>query len=95
MLNDPFPYPARWLELIGSMFYVVDLVLFILFSIIMIARWMVYPHVAVRKLMSSPEELAAYGIWPISLLTISALTASQVSTAYWGDHAFTLVAYVL
>lgn len=45
--------------------------------------------------MSSPEELAAYGIWPISLLTISALTASQVSSAYWGGHAFSIVAYVL
>lgn len=95
VLNSPFPYPARWLTICGTILYVVDLVTLILFSCIMITRWILYPHVAVRKLLSSPEELAAYGIWPISILTISALTASQVSSAYWGGHAFSLVAYVL
>lgn len=61
----------------------------------MLARWIVYPHVAVRRAMSNPDELLAYAILPIALMTIAGLTATQVSTASWGGHSFTLVAYVL
>jgi tellurite resistance protein TehA-like permease len=81
VLNSPFPYPARWLEICGSISYVVDLAVFILYSAIVIARWILYLYVVVQKLMSTPEELNAYGIWPISLLTISFLTTFEVSTA--------------
>jgi tellurite resistance protein TehA-like permease len=45
--------------------------------------------------LSDADELGAYAIMPIALMTIAGLTASQVSTSYWGGHAFTLVAYVL
>lgn len=58
-------YPARWLEIGGSVSYVVGLILFILFPAIMIARRVLYSHVAVRKFMDAREELAGYGIWPI------------------------------
>lgn len=95
ILNGPFPYPARWLGICASILYVFQLILFILFTTILIARWIVYPHVAVRRALRDPAELGSYAIPPIALIIIAALTASQVSTAYWGGHAFTVVAYVL
>lgn len=95
ILNGPFPYPAVWQVTLASILYVFEIVLFVLFSSIMIARWVLYPHVAIRRALSSPDELGAYAIPPIALLTIAALTASQVSEARWGGHSFTLVAYVL
>jgi tellurite resistance protein TehA-like permease len=69
--------------------------LFVVFSILLLLRWIIYPHVAVRRALSDPDELCSYAIPPIVLLTISALTATQVSTTAWGGHAFTLVAYVI
>lgn len=95
ILNGPFPYPAAWQDTLASILYVFEIVLFVLFSAIMIARWIMYPHVAIRRALSSPDELGAYAILPIAVLTIAALTASQVSETQWGGHAFTLVAYVL
>jgi tellurite resistance protein TehA-like permease len=70
-------------------------VLFTLFFILQVLRWCIYPHVAIRRALSDADELGAYAIMPIALMTIAGLTASQVSTAYWGGHAFTIVAYVL
>lgn len=72
-----------------------EIVLFTLFCVLTLARWIIYPHVAVRRALSDPDELCSYAIPPIVLLTISALTATQVSMTAWGGHAFTLVAYVL
>jgi tellurite resistance protein TehA-like permease len=95
VLNGPFPYPAPWQVTLASVLYVFEIVLFALFSILTIARWILYPHVAVRRALSDADELGSYAIPPIALMTIAALTASQVSTARWGGHAFTLVAYVL
>ncbi|KAF2169731.1 hypothetical protein M409DRAFT_52239 [Zasmidium cellare ATCC 36951] len=95
LLNGPFPYQGRWLEILASILFVVEVVTYILFSAIMIACWIIYPHVAVRRAMNNPDELLAYAIPPISLMTIGALTATQISNASWSGHAWTLVAYVL
>lgn len=95
ILNGPFPYPAAWQVTLASILYVFEIVLFVLFSVLMVARWVLYPHVAVRRAFSDPDELGAYAIPPIALMTIAALTASQVSEAGWGGYSFTIVAYVL
>ena len=54
-----------------------------------------YHHVAIQKALRDPTELGSYAIPPIALMIMAALTASRVSTAYRGGHAFTVVAYVL
>ncbi|CAK1362301.1 unnamed protein product [Cercospora beticola] len=90
-----FPYRAHWQIIIATIQYVLELVLFFTFGAILLLKWIIYPHVAVRKAMNDPDELGAYAIPPIALMTIGALTASQVSLGPWGGHAFTIVAYVL
>lgn len=95
VLNGPFPYRGYWQVTIATILYVTELVLFFSFAAIMLARWIIYPHVAVRRAMSDPDELGAYAIPPIALMTIASLTASQVSSGPWGGHAFTIVAYVV
>lgn len=94
VLNAPFPYPARWLTICGDVLFGIELLLFVIFLGIMAARWVLYPKSALNRLLSDQQELCAYAIIPITLLTIAALVASQVSTA-WGGYPFTLVAYVL
>lgn len=93
--DTTFPYRGHWQVTISTILYVVEIVLFFLFTGIMLARWIRYPHVAARRAMSDADELGAYAIPPIALMVIAALTASQVSAGPWGKHAFTIVAYVL
>lgn len=95
ILGSPFPYSAPWQLRLASVLYVYEIVLFTLFSVLTLVRWIVYPHVAIRRALADPDELCSYAIPPIVLMTIAALTATQVSTTAWGGHAFTLVAYVL
>ncbi|KAK5089569.1 hypothetical protein LTR70_005894 [Exophiala xenobiotica] len=45
--------------------------------------------------MSNPDELGAYAIPPIALMTLASLTIMQVSAGPWGGEAFMLVGYVL
>lgn len=94
-MASPFPYAAPWQLRLASVLYVFEIALFAVFTALSLLRWLVYPHVAVRRALSDPDELCSYAIPPIVLMTIAALTATQVSTAAWGGHAFTMVAYVL
>lgn len=95
MINGPFPYRGYWQVIIGTILYAAELVLFVLFAVLLLARWIVYPHAAVRRAMRDPDELGAYAIPPIALMTIASLTVAQVSEGAGGRHAYTIVAYVL
>lgn len=93
VLNGPFPYRGHWQVVLATILYVVELVTFFVFLAITLVRWIIFPHVAVRRALTDPDELGAYAIPPIALMTIASLTVQQVSNS-WGGHAFTLVAYV-
>ncbi|THW30546.1 C4-dicarboxylate transporter/malic acid transport protein [Aureobasidium pullulans] len=90
VLNGPFPYRGHWLVVLATILYIMEIVLLFSFLAILLAEWMLYPHVAVRRALSDPDELGTYAILPIALMTIGALTITQVSEGPWGGHAFTL-----
>lgn len=94
VLNAPFPYSARWLTICGDLLFGVELLFFVMFLGIMAAKWTMYPKAALHRLLSDQQELSAYATIPITLLTIAALVASQISTS-WGGYPFTIVAYAL
>lgn len=99
VLNAPFPYPAHWLSVCGDILFGLELALFLLFLAATAARWALFPATARARLAADQQELAAYAIVPITLLTLAALVARRVSTADWGGHghgrAFGLLAYAL
>ncbi|TIA55648.1 C4-dicarboxylate transporter/malic acid transport protein [Aureobasidium pullulans] len=95
VLNGPFPYRGHWLVVLATILYIMEIVLFFSFLATLLAKWILYPHVAVRRALSDPDELGTYAILPIALMTIGALTITQVSEGPWGGHAFTLVGYVI
>ncbi|KAK5999610.1 hypothetical protein QM012_005267 [Aureobasidium pullulans] len=95
ILNGPFPYPAHWLIVLSTILYVTEIVLFFTFLALLLGKWVMYPHVAVRRIMNNAEELGTYAIPPIALMTMGSLTITQVSEGPWGGHAFTLVGYVI
>lgn len=78
---------------IAKILYVFEVITFFLFLAITLARWIIYPHVAVRRALTDPDELGAYAIPPIALMTIASLTVQQISNS-WGGYAFMLVGYV-
>jgi tellurite resistance protein TehA-like permease len=96
VLMHQLPYQFRGLSnVLSNIAYLVDLILFAVFSVIVLLRLILYPKSTVKVSTSSAEELCYFSCIPIALLTIAELTALQVSTAFWGGHAFSLVAYVL
>ncbi|CAD0093454.1 unnamed protein product [Aureobasidium vineae] len=95
VLNGPFPYRGHWLIVLATILYIAEIVLFFTFLALLLAKWIIYPHVAVRRALTDSDELGTYAIPPIALMTIAALTITQVSEGPWGGHAFTLVGYVV
>lgn len=90
-----FPYQFKGVKVLGTIAYVVDLVLFILFASILLLRLLIYPKKSYTKITGDAEPLVLMGCAPIAFLTIAALTATIVSNSYWGGHAFMIVGYVL
>ena len=89
------PYQFNGLPVLSTIMYLVDLTLFVIVCVLTMLRWILYPRVAQRKTAASIDEISFLGAAPIAFLTLTALTALIVSNAYWGGHAWSLVAYVM
>ena len=89
------PYQFNGLPVLSTIMYLLDLVLFLLVCTMTILRWTLYPKTARRKAAASLDEISFLGAAPIAFLTLTSLTGLIVSNAYWGGHAWSLVAYVM
>ncbi len=91
-----FPYRFNGLSnAIADIFFVVDLLIVLLATAIQITRFVLYPKAAYFKTRGDPDEIALWGAFPIAILTLAALTATQISNAYWGGHWASILAVVL
>lgn len=95
LLTHQSPYQFHGLEIISTVFYVFDLTLFIVFSVIFILRFTIFRSSAYREIVSQQTELTLCACWPIAFLTLTSLTPVICSNAYWGRHAFTILGYVM
>lgn len=89
------PYQFNGLPVLSTIMYLFDLTLFVVISAMTILRWILYPKAAQQKTAASIDELSFLGAAPIAFLTLTSLTGLIVSNAYWGGHAWSLVAYVM
>ena len=55
---------GTWQVTVATILYVFEIVTFFVFLAITVARWAIYPHVAVRRALSDPDELGVYAISP-------------------------------
>lgn len=94
LLTHQLPYQFHGLRIISTIFFVLDLLLFVFFSIAFILRFVLYRGHAYQEITNDQNELMLCGCWPIAFMTLTSLTALICSNAYWG-HAFTIVAYVM
>ena len=89
------PYQFPGLRVISTVLFVVDLVIFILCSVLMSLRFLLYRRAAWDEITSDVNELCFMSCFPIAWMTLTSLTSLIVSNSYWGGHAFTIVAYVM
>lgn len=95
IIMHQFPFPSHWIRIIGTIIFVIDMVLFIGFGVIMILRITLFRKQAVDEITSNPDDLAYLGNMPIAWLMIAALISLIVSKASWGGYWATLLAYVM
>lgn len=89
------PYQFDGLGILSVIAFMVELVLFVIFSLIFLARFAMFGKQAFHEITGDIQDLSFLACWPISWLTLSSLVALIVSTAGWGGHAFSIVAYVM
>lgn len=90
-----FPYQFNGIGVLSTIAFLIDFVLFIVFSVIMLARLVVFRGQAYNELTSDSSNLTLLACWPIAWLTLASLVSLIASTAGWGGHPFTIVGYVM
>lgn len=95
ILMHLLPYQFRGLPVLSTIMYLADLTFFVIICSMTILRWTLYTKAAQQKAAASIDEISFLGAAPIAFLTITSLTGLIVSNAYWGGHAWSLVAYVM
>lgn len=89
------PYQFSGIKVIGTIFYVFDLALFIIFSGLFVLRFGMYRSNAYKALVSNQVDVMFCACWPIAWMTLTTLTSLVCSEASWGRHAFSILAYVM
>lgn len=95
ILLHQLPYQFNSLPVLSTIAFLVDFVLFTIFSLIMITRFIWFRRQAYYEITDNINDLALGACWPIAWQIISSLVCLIVSNAYWGGHAFTIVGYVM
>jgi tellurite resistance protein TehA-like permease len=95
ILIHTLPYQFHGQRVISTVLYVVDLIIFILCCTLMSLRFLKHGKTAWTEITSDVNELCFMSCFPIAWMTLTILTSTIVSNAYWGGHAFTLVSYVM
>lgn len=63
------PYNARWLRIISDLYFVLNVVIFLLFTVITALRYMLYPRLFLTVL-GHPHQSLFLATFPIGLATI-------------------------
>lgn len=94
ILMHQCPYQFNGIRIIADVFFVFDLVLLVVFTCIFVLRFIMFKKEAYSEIVGNQSDLMLCACWPIAWLNLIALVSIAVSTASWGGHAFTIVAYV-
>lgn len=86
------PYNGHWLQVISVIFFVLNLVLFLLFSLISSLRYSFYPQIF-PAVLRHPHQSLFLGTFPVGLATLINMTILVCAPA-WG-HGMAIFAWVL
>lgn len=86
------PYDGHWLEIISDIFFVLNLVLFLLFFFISSLRYSLYPEIF-SAVLRHPHQSLFVATFPVALATIINMIVLACAPA-WG-HGMATFAWVL
>jgi tellurite resistance protein TehA-like permease len=86
------PYNGHWLRVISVIFFVTNLVLFLVFSILSLLRYALYPRLFFAVLRH-PHQSLFMATFPVGLATLINMTV-LVCAPEWG-HGMVTLAWVL
>ena len=95
ILLHQLPYQFKGILVLSTIFFLLDLTLFVLVSILLILRLLLYRRQAISELTSDVPTVAFLCCWPIAWLTLVAFVSLTASSASWGGYRFTVLAYVM
>lgn len=95
ILLHQLPYQFSGLGVLSTIAFVVELVLFVIFSLIFVLRFVWFKGQALSEVTGNVQDLSFLAAWPIAFLLLAALVGLIVSPAYWGGQAFSIVAFVM
>ena len=95
ILLHQLPYRFPGIDVISVFFFVINLVLWISFSVILILRLAWFRRVAYYEIASDIGELTFLPCWAIALMTLTSNVALLASTSWWGGYHFTVVSLVM
>ena len=85
------PYNGHWLQVIANIYFVLNLVLFVLFTAISALRYTLYPHLW-GSVVKHPHQSLFLATFPVGLATLVNMTVLAVAPR-WG-HGVAIVAWV-
>ncbi|KAI1610381.1 voltage-dependent anion channel [Exophiala viscosa] len=95
ILMHQLPYQFNGLPVLSTIAFMIDFVLFIMFSVVMLLRFAMFRGQPYNEICENIPDLGLLACWPIAWLTVTAFVSLIISEAHWGSHAFTIVAYVM
>lgn len=83
----PSPYDSKWARILGTIVFVLNLVLFIIFSFITTLRYVLFPEI-IPAVLKSSQECLFFGAFPMGLATlINMFVYVCVEPGHWGPWA--------
>jgi tellurite resistance protein TehA-like permease len=92
ILLHQLPYNGNWLQIISVIFFVLNICLFVVFSIISILRYTMYPEL-ILAVIRHPHQSLFLATFPVGLATIINMIVF-VCVPVWG-HGMAILAWVL
>jgi tellurite resistance protein TehA-like permease len=91
-LLHQLPYQFSGLHVISTIFFTLDLAMYIFFSAVYSLHFIIYRRKAFDELIDSVADLCLLPCWSIAWMTLVSFVTLTVSNAPWGGHAFTILA---
>jgi tellurite resistance protein TehA-like permease len=86
------PYNGRWLRIISTIYFVLNLAIFLLFTFVSCLRYVLYPGI-IRAVLRHPHQSLFLATFPVGFATIINMTV-LVCVPVWG-HGMAVFAWVL
>jgi tellurite resistance protein TehA-like permease len=89
------PYNFSGLPILSNIFFMLDLTLYIIFSLIYILHFFLYGRHAIDELLDNVVELCLFPCWTIAFMTLVSFVALPISNAPWAGRGWMILAVAM